>query len=453
MLSIFGVCSRPVAAVPEAPDRVRHTGGMRAQASASVIGVLLTAICTCVAGCSSTHGNKGANSKTGASTKTVSVPPLDRGELGQVLDEWMRRNTTPGAVVGVKVGDRAPVFVAAGEADRHTHARMSDTAAFRIGSVTKVFVGAVALQLSEQRRLNLDATIDRWLPRFPNARRITVRQLLTHRSGLAPFWDDSGAPGPYSAVSTAFVAAHLRRAFTTQEIVAFVKGRPLLSKPGTAVHYSNVNTILLGIIVSDVTHADLATALHKRLLDPLGLPDTYYAATEHRAPAPTPGVMHIGGRVLDESAIPDTGTVTALGAAGAMVSTPRDLIAFSTAYFRARVRGQRNLSTSVFKIGPGGTGLGVEGFSGDGFCALAAKGCPPGVSFFAVGATGSVPGGSAVVVYDSEYDLSVVALANSDQVDLADLAEHAGLLTKLGTSAYEKSVGFTAHTVPTTVAG
>jgi CubicO group peptidase (beta-lactamase class C family) len=410
---------------------------MPTRTAAAVIGLVLTTILvTWSAADSSKERNLGAPG-AGSKSATVNVPQVKDTELRPVLDTWTRRNRTPGAVVGVKVGDRDPVFAFTGVSDPHTRAALTDAAAFRIGGVTTAFVGAVALQLSEKDRLDLDATIDRWLPRFPHADRITVRDLLTHRSGIAPLGDDSDAPGPYAAATRAFVAAHPRHAFTSQEIVDFVQRRPLLSEPGTAVHYSNVNTILLGIVVSGVTNADLATALHTQLLDPLGLRDTYYAATERRPPA-VPGV----------TLTPEA--VTALGAAGAMVSTPRDLLEFSTGFFRTRARGSHDLSASVFRTGTGGTGLGVEGFSNDGFCMVAPHGCPPGAPFFAVGATGSVTGGSAAVVYDPVYDVSVVALASSDRVAVGDLALRALLLTKLGAAGYDKAVGFTAQPVPTT---
>ena len=418
---------------------------MSTRTKAAVIGlVLTTALVTWSAATSSRSRPRtgptasGSSSASSGSKSSVNVPRVDEPAMQSVLDAWMHRRGTPGAVVAVQVGDHKPVFVVGGVSDKHSRTALTDAAAFRIGGVTTALVGAVALQLSEKKQLDLDATIARWLPGFPNARRITVRDLLTHRSGLGPFGNESDAPNRFAAVDAAFVAAHPHHSFTPEEILSYVQRRPLLSKPGTAVRYSNVNTILLGVIVAAVTHSDLAAALHAHLLGPLDLSDTYYAATEHRSPAPVPGVSS------------NPAAVTALGAAGAMVSTPRDLLAFSAGFFRARVRGVHDLTKSVFRMGRGGTGLGVEGFSGDGFCAVARTGCTAGVSFFAVGATSSGRGGSAVVVYDPVYDISVVALAGSDGVDLRDLAGRAVLLTQLGPAGYDKTVGFTAHLVPTT---
>jgi D-alanyl-D-alanine carboxypeptidase len=419
---------------------------MITRTKAAVIGLVLTSVLVTWSAAVSSRartgppasGSKSSGSKSSGSKSSVNVPPLDDHALNAVLDTWMHRHGASGAVVGVQVGAHDPAFVVAGVSDRHARVVLTDVAAFRIGGVTKTFVGAVALELADKGKLDLDATIDRWLPTFPNARRITVRDLLTHRSGLAPFGRDSGGPGPYATVDAAFVAAHPHHAFTPEEIVTYVQHRPLLSKPGTAVHYSNVNTIVLGIIVAAVTHSDLAAALHAQVLGPLDLPDTYYAATEHRAPTPVPGASS------------NPAVVTALGAAGAMVSTPRDLLAFSAGFLRARVHGAHDLTKSVFRIGAGGTGLGVEGFSVDGFCAVSRAGCTPGVSFFAVGASGSGGGGSAVVVYDPVYDISVVAVAGADPGDLGDLAGRAVLLTELGPAGYDKTVGFTARPVPTT---
>jgi CubicO group peptidase (beta-lactamase class C family) len=335
----------------------------------------------------------------------------------------------------VQVGGRAPVFVVGGEADRHRHTPMRANDAFRIGSVTKEFVGETVLALVERHKLELDETIDRWFPTFPNANRITVRDLLTHRSGLPPVGSDAG-PNAYSSAYTQWIAARLARHLTPDDVLAFVRNRPLLSAPGTATHYSNVNFILLGEIVAKIEQTDIAHAIRAEVLEPLGLRDTYFAATEHRGPAPVPGLQHItpNSPPIDEDAFPDTGEVSALGAAGAMVSTPSDLLAWSNQYLRARTRGVANLATSVFQINSTGTGLGVLGFANNGFCVFYQ--CPPHVTFIGVGADGAVPGGSAQVLYNPTDDFTVVDLANSDDVNLEDLTIRVAYLIHAGATRY-----------------
>jgi len=170
---------------------------------------------------------------------------------------------------------------------------------------------------------------------------------------------------------------------------------------------------LLGLVVAAVAHTDLATALRAQVLGPFGLRDTTYASTATR-------------------------------------SSARDLLAFSAGYLRARARGAHDLAASVFEVAPGGTGLGIDGVANDGICAITTAGCAPGTAFFAVGAAGSAPGGSAVVLYEPVYDLSVSVLANSANVDVENLALRADLLTKVGKAVYDRTVGFTPQTTPAT---
>ena len=165
--------------------------------------------------------------------------------------------------------------------------------------------------------------------------------------------------------------------------------------------------------------------------------------------------VFVTGNAPGRSRITETSPLRIHGLPSAFTSTadatPRRLLAFSNTYLRAHVRGRRDLSTSFFRIGPTGTGTGVQGVSNDGLCALAPKGCPPGTRFFAVAATGSFPGGSAVIVYDPAHDVSVVAVARARPLDVGNLGLRADLLTTLGADGYDRAVGFAARPVPTTL--
>jgi D-alanyl-D-alanine carboxypeptidase len=96
----------------------------------------------------------------------------------------------PGALVLLEDGDRTQT-AAVGYADLDPRVELRPTDRFRIGSVTKTFVATVVLQLAAEHRLRLDDPVSRWLPRLlPDGRRITLRDLLSHRSGLADVADD-----------------------------------------------------------------------------------------------------------------------------------------------------------------------------------------------------------------------------------------------------------------------
>jgi CubicO group peptidase (beta-lactamase class C family) len=394
--------------------------------------VLVATLAAFAVGCSgskskSSHGKGGTSVPPTVVIKTL--PKLDTSRLGGVVAEWLAKEKARGAVVGVQVGNETPHFVVAGLADPAHHVPMRENVEFMVGGVTQAFVGQVALQLSEQHRLDLDATIDKWLTSFPNAKRITVRDLMTQRSGLAPLGSEPAA-GPYRAAWLRFTKKPHLREFSDTDIVAFARTRPLLSRPGGAPHYSELNGVLLGRVVEKVTGKDLAVALREGVIGPLGMKNTYVAATDHRGAA----------------VFPQAGFADAFGPVGSTVSTPSDLLRWAHGWFRARVRASADLRKSAFEISAGGTGLGVLGVDNDGFCVLRAGGCPPSSSFIAVGAVGKVPGGSVEVMYDPSEDLTVVVLASSDRADVDGLLLHAYYLAEVGAKRYDQTFEATTTT-------
>src|SRR4051812_37473015 len=106
-------------------------------------------------------------------------------------------------VPGVSVYSAHPggqsVVLTRGYADVETHRRLTPADRFRIGSVTKTFVATLVLELAHERRLSLDDSIEQHLPGLvPNGRAITLRQLLSHTSGLQDYFSNKRVVAPYS---------------------------------------------------------------------------------------------------------------------------------------------------------------------------------------------------------------------------------------------------------------
>ncbi|WP_438031899.1 serine hydrolase domain-containing protein [Sorangium sp. So ce204] len=168
--------------------------------------------------------------------------------LGVVIDEELAIQ----AVLGVR--DAA----AGGAVDEHTR--------FRIGSVTKPLTAAAILRLRDEGRLSIDAPAARYLPAltgvvYPtrDARQITVRDLLTHSSGLPRL-------GVFPPASTS-------RDVTEREILATLDGFGLESAPGTATSYSNLGYSLLGLIVARAAGVPYRRYMSDAVLGPLGMRD------------------------------------------------------------------------------------------------------------------------------------------------------------------------------------
>ncbi|GIG88615.1 serine hydrolase domain-containing protein [Plantactinospora endophytica] len=227
-------------------------------------------------------------------------------------------------------------YARAGTADLATGAPVPRDGYFRMGSNTKTFAAVVVLQLVGEGRLRLDDTVERWLPGLVtgngnDGRRITVRQLLQHTSGLYNYtWD---LPGLSSAEG---YARHRFDHYDPEELVALALAHPPNFAPGTSWDYSNTNYILAGMLIERVTGRTWAVELRNRVLRPLGLTET--SSPGDRAHLPEPHAKGYQqwepGGPLDDTTRFNT---TMAYAAGDLVSTPSDLVRFWQALHQGRL--------------------------------------------------------------------------------------------------------------------
>ncbi|MGW0579904.1 serine hydrolase domain-containing protein [Streptomyces sp. NPDC002920] len=215
----------------------------------------------------------------------------------------------------------------AGTADLGTGRPMNITDRFRAGSVTKTFTATVVLQLAAERRLSLDAPVDRYLPGLIRSgsyegRRITVRQLLQHTSGL---------PDYLEAPEWQYPERQRYRHFESDQLVARALELP---PPDAAWHYATTNYIIAGMIIRAVTGHTPEAEITRRVLRPLGLQDTYWPGGRTRIQGP-----HSRSYFTDYGRRSD-GTewnTTFAGVGGALVSTLADLGRFATALVGGRL--------------------------------------------------------------------------------------------------------------------
>ncbi|MGK5496625.1 serine hydrolase domain-containing protein [Streptomyces sp. URMC 125] len=239
----------------------------------------------------------------------------------------------------------------------------------RIGSTTKAFVATVLLQLTGEGRLSLDDPVERWLPgavrgRGGDGRRITVRQLLQHTSGLPDYIADV-VPEPGAA-------GYRKNRWTThtsEQRVAFALRRPPLFEPGTAWGYSNTNYVLAGMVVEAVTGHPWEEEVRGRILRPLRLTRTLVPGDDPLLPRPharNHQQFEPGGPMVDTTVayLPFDGD-----ADGTMVGTAADVNRFFSALLRGELLApdrlaemQRTVPVSDDHGGPPGTryGLGIS---------------------------------------------------------------------------------------------
>jgi D-alanyl-D-alanine carboxypeptidase len=263
---------------------------------------------------------------------TTAAPALagTTNPLQRALDRVTVAGGAPGAEAVVT--DHGRVTVArSGVGDVTTGKPYPRDAKFRAGSITKTFVATVVLQLVAEGKVKLDDPIDRYLPGVVtgngnDGRKITVRNLLQHTSGLYNYTED--------VLTTDLESLRHRGGEPGELLTSALKHAPLFV-PGSAWSYSNTNYIVAGMLVEKVTRQSVATEITRRITRPLGLRDTSLPGRgEERLPAPHPrGYVPADGKLADFTDFDPS----IAGAAGALVSTGRDLDTFYTALLGGRL--------------------------------------------------------------------------------------------------------------------
>jgi len=188
------------------------------------------------------------------------------------LGEWHKAGSFPGATLGVVLANGESFGLAVGVSDRETKRPMMPNDRMLAGSVGKTFAAATALQLVKEGKIGLDDKIEKylgrepWFPRLPNAKDITVRQLMNHTSGLVRY--------EFKEQFTKDLTANPDKVWKPAELVAYLLDEKPPFEAGKGWDYSDTNYIVLGMIIERVTGKKLYDEADRRLIKPLKLTDT-----------------------------------------------------------------------------------------------------------------------------------------------------------------------------------
>ncbi|MFJ6779812.1 serine hydrolase domain-containing protein [Streptomyces yangpuensis] len=251
----------------------------------------------------------------------------------QGLNALVRSDGLPAALASVRGRDGRTRTYVAGVGDLATGSKAPRDGQVRIGSNTKTFTAVVVLQLVGEGRIGLDAPVDTYLPGLVrgqdiDGRRITVRQLLQHTSGLPNYTKYDLEPRPYRPRDLLDIALRHKADFA----------------PGTKWEYSNTNYVLAGLIVEKVTGHTLAEEMDRRIIERLGLRHTYFPAPGDaaiREPHPHGYLREAAGEPLRDVTETDPSWSWA---AGQLISTNSDLNRFFSGLLSGRLLPEAQLA-------------------------------------------------------------------------------------------------------------
>jgi CubicO group peptidase (beta-lactamase class C family) len=321
-------------------------------------------------------------------------------DLASTLDRRIDAAQAAGFSGSVLVADGKDIVYA-----RNVGNGVDDRTRFNLASTGKVFTAVAILQLVQQGKLDLDAPIGRYLPKWPVAtvrEQVTARQLLTHTSGLGSYWGE---------------AFDKRRA----QLHSLADYEPLLATepkfaPGTQWSYSNTGFMLLGLLVEAVSGEDYYAYVQRHVFAPAGMQDTGYFAVDGVAD-------HVATPMRAGVALPMPEPRG--GAAGGGYSTTRDMLRFHRALTGGKLLDAKTLDLLFAPVTlPEGTrapphGLGMLRFAtGDDV---------------AYGHPGGAPGVGSDFRATRKSGWALIILSNSDEPRTMPLADDlAGLVAEGG---------------------
>ena len=303
----------------------------------------------------------------------------DRNSVKQAMRDTLQFGY-PGILAKTSEGGKTWGY-AAGIADLRNKKPMKTDFRFRIGSVTKTFVATVLLQLAGENRLNLDDSIEKWLPGVIqgngyDGKQITIRQVLNHTSGIADYIQ-----------SKDFDIMDTKKSYTAEEFVKMGISLPPDFAPGKGWSYSNTGYVLLGILIEKVTGNSYAEEIENRIIEPLELSNTFLPGNS----SVIPGTNHARGYVQPDGAseLKDVTYSNPGSSDGEMISTADDLNKFFSYLLGGKLLKEQQLKQMLTTVPTG-----REGMDGYGLGIFETK-LPNGVSIW--GHTGGALGFTTLV--------------------------------------------------------
>ena len=292
-----------------------------------------------------------------AEADAPTAPVTAETSLRNAVEDWYGSGGIGGAVAGIGFADGGVLVATTGEAAPGTPAANDDT--MRVGSITKTFMAVLTLRLHDSGVLDIDDPVAEYLPDLGIDETVTIRSLLAHTSGLT----DSD-----QQALVASIRADPGRRFELAELLELAEIPDGTEPRSRSFSYANAGYLLIGAVIESATGTNVADVLRREVLEPAELRGTYFAGAEPVPIAIVPGNIDLDGDGIEDSlhGIPYLAVESAAWTAGALVSTPTDVIQFARALFAGSLISDQTLewltdtSTAAHGHGLGIFDIGID---------------------------------------------------------------------------------------------
>lgn len=220
---------------------------------------------------------------------------------------------------------------------------------YRIGSISKMFTAVMIFQLIDEGKLRLNQKLADYFPQLPNANKITVEEMLYHRSGLHDYTHDTNFP------------EWIDKPKTHEEMLTIIAGKGSDFEPGTKADYCNTNYLLLSYIIEKITGINYAEALNQKITSKIGLKNTYYGK-----PIDVKRNEATSYKYADSIWNKEKETDVSIHCgAGSIVATPNDLVAFIQKLFDGKLISRASLDSMTTMVDDYGMGIFPYEFDSD----------------------------------------------------------------------------------------
>lgn len=281
---------------------------------------------------------------------TVSTIPTV--QIQKQLDQFIQDHAIPGIVFGIeRKGERW--LGSSGVSNVETGEKMTPDIQIRLASITKTFTATMIMKLVESGKLDLNDTLDKWLPgKIINGATITVTMLLNHTSGL---YDHENTPE-----SSDKLVHDPTYTWTEDEVIQLINKYSPDFAPGAKQSYCNSGYYLLGMIAERASNDTVDTLTQNYIFSPAGMTRSHLTREGALTSPCTPGyvIFDVNDKMINEGAMNFTWDWTA----GSGVSTVPDMLLFVRSLFSGKLVSQDSLKKMLTPVPPSktyGFGIGI----------------------------------------------------------------------------------------------